>query len=151
MHFTARYGIEDQKKKKRNEKIIIIIWLENCFWLLELQKKQKISFFRRLFFEFFWVPSRFFRLFLAIFFFFHFFACEIKIFVCESNIGRDAPQANFHKKSRWLPRIQKIEKLKYLWIGGFFWTKKSEYFAFFILQTKKHYNVPIGGLWPEIK
>ena len=77
---------------------------------MSFQKKQKVSFFRRFFFDLFLGSEQIFQIILGHFFFFHFFACEIKIFVCESKIGRDAPQADFHKKLRRLPRIKKIEK-----------------------------------------
>ena len=57
----------------------------------------------------------------------------------------------FIKSRDGCPEFEKLRNKNIFGLEDFSGQKKSEYFAFFILQTKKHYNVPIGGLWPEIK
>ena len=57
----------------------------------------------------------------------------------------------FIKSRDGCPEFEKLRNKNIFGLEDFSGPKKSEYFAFFIFETKKHYTVPIGGLWPEIK
>ena len=111
--------------------------MENYFWPLELQKKTKnISFSSILFSIFFWVPSRFFRFFSAIFFFFH-------LHVKSRFLSVGVKLAGMHHKPIFIksrdgcPEFEKLRNKKYLWIGVFFRTKKIGIFCFFHFRNKK--------------
>ena len=57
----------------------------------------------------------------------------------------------FLKSRDGCPEFENLRNKNIFGLEDFSGPKKSEYFAFFIFETKKHYTVPIGGLWPEIK
>ena len=133
------------KKKKKS-------WLENYFWLLELQKKQKISFFRRFFFRFFFgFRADFSDYFWPFFSFFIFLHVKLRFLSVGVKLAEKSHKPIFIKSRDGCPEFEKLRNKNIFGLEDFSGQKKSEYFAFFILQTKKHYNVPIGGLWPEIK
>jgi hypothetical protein len=129
-----------------------LIWLEKYFWSLELQKQKKHHFFVDFFSIFFWVPSKFFRFFSNIFFSF-FILLHVKL----SSLSMGVPLAEkshkpiFLKSRDGCPEFENLRNKNIFGLEDFSGPKKSEYFVFFIFRKKKHYTVPIGGLWPEIK
>ena len=135
------------KLKKKKKKL-----LENYFWLLELQKKQKYHFFVDFFLDFFLGSEQIFQIILKPFFsFFIFLHVKLRFLSVRVKLGEMRHMLIFIKSCDGCPESKKLRNKNIFGLEDFSGQKKSEYFAFFILQTKKHYNVPIGGLWPEIK
>ena len=148
-------GIElrAKKKKKRNKiEKKKKIWLEKYFWPLELQKKKKTSFFRRFFFDFFFGFranfSDFFRTFFSFFILLHVKLSSLSMGV---PLTEKSHKPIFLKSRDGCPEFENLRNKNIFGLEDFSGPKKSEYFAFLIFETIKHYTVPIGGLWPEIK
>ena len=89
--------------------------------------------------------------------FINFFSFFILLHVKLSSLSMGVPLAEkshkpiFLKSRDGCPEFENLRNKNIFGLKDFSGPKKSEYFVFFIFRKKKHYTVPIGGLWPEIK
>ena len=116
-------------------------------------KQKKNIIFSSIFFSIFFLGSE--QIFQI--FFEHFFSFFILLHVKLSSLSMGVPLAEkshkpiFLKSRDGCPEFENLRNKNIFGLEDFSGPKKSEYFVFFIFRKKKHYTVPIGGLWPEIK
>ena len=100
---------------------------------------------------FFWFRADFSDFFEPFFSFFIFLHVKLRFLSVGVKLAEKSHKPIFIKSRDGCPEFEKLRIKNIFGFEDFSGQKKSEYFAFFIFRTKKHYTVPIGGLWPEIK
>ena len=118
----------------------------------KMKEKKKHHFFVDFFSIFFLGSEQIFQIFFE-----HFFSFFILLHVKLSSLSMGVPLTEkshkpiFLKSRDGCPEFENLRNKNIFGLEDFSGPKKSEYFVFFIFRKKKHYTVPIGGLWPEIK
>ena len=150
--FNERYGIEGRKNKENERNFFFFNLAAKIFLSVGTSKEKMTSFFRRFFSILFLDSEQIFQIFFE-----HFFSFFILLHVKLSSLSMGVPLAEkshkpiFLKSCDGCPEFENLRNKNIFGLEDFSGPKKSEYFVFFIFRKKKHYTVPIGGLWPEIK